>query len=143
MNIRDIMTSNVECIPIGSTLQEAAEKMRKLNVGSLPVCGENDKLAGMITDRDIVIRAVAEGRDCQSEVREFMTPRIEYCFEEDSIEEAAALMREKQIRRILVLNDDKHLVGVVALGDLAVKGQNDVLSGDALEDVSEPAMPQR
>jgi len=94
----------------------------------------------MITDRDIVIRAVAEGRDpSATRVRDVMTPEIVWCFEDQDVSEAAQLMRDKQIRRIAVVNHDKRLVGMVSLGDLAVDTHDENLAGATLEAVSEPA----
>jgi CBS domain-containing protein len=117
--------------------------MRNLDIGALPVCGDNDRLVGIITDRDITIRATAGCCDpagtCVSDV---MTPGIIYVFEDQDVTEAAHLMEENQIRRLVVLNQDKRLVGIVSLGDLAVKAGDDELSGEALELVSEPAMPR-
>jgi CBS domain-containing protein len=123
---------------------EAARKMKKLDVGPLPVCGENDRLVGMVTDRDIVIRAVAEGRDLtETQVQDVMTPGIEYCLEDQSVEEAARHMREKQIRRLVVLSDNHRLVGIVSLGDLAVEMlSEEELVGSALEGISQPAAPR-
>lgn len=144
MRVHDVMTPGVECARPSEALAQAADRMRKLNVGSLPVCGEDDKLAGMITDRDITVRATAEGCDpnitCVADV---MTPEIVTCFEDDDVQHVAELMEEKQIRRLAVLNKDKRLVGIVSLGDLAVRTADDRLSGEVLEQVSEPAMPTR
>jgi CBS domain-containing protein len=138
------MTAGVECIRPDATIQEAAERMRKLNVGALPVCGDNDRLVGMITDRDITVRSTAGAHDPRdTRVKDVMTPDIVYCFEDQDVEEAAELMKEKQIRRLVVLNRDKRLVGVVSMGDLAVKTGDEQLSGAALHHVSEPAMPRR
>jgi CBS domain-containing protein len=123
-----------------ASLQEAARKMRDLDVGPLPVCGDNDRLVGMLTDRDITVRAVAEGQDPKTaRVQDIMTPDITYCFEDQDITEAARLMEEKQIRRLVVLNRDKRLVGIVSLGDLAVKTGDKKVSSEALEQVSQPA----
>jgi CBS domain-containing protein len=133
------MTKGAECSRPNATLQEAAWRMKELNVGALPVC-DHERLVGMITDRDITIRSVAEGRDPRSDrVREIMTPGIVYCYEDQEVAEAAELMREKQIRRLPVLNRDKQLVGIVSLGDLAVETGDDALCGHALEGVSEPS----
>jgi len=94
MRVREVMTCGVECIAPKAPLQEAARKMRDLDAGCLPVC-ENDRLAGMLTDRDIVVRAVAEGRDARAcTAGDIMTPEAVYCFEDDDIEEAARLMKE-------------------------------------------------
>jgi CBS domain-containing protein len=141
MQVKDIMTANVECVRPEDTLQDAARKMRDLDVGPLPVC-DDDRLAGMITDRDIVIRAVAEGRDPKTTpVSETMTEEIIFCFEEDDVEDAARTMRERQVRRLVVLNADKRLVGIVALADLATDTGDREQLGEVLEGVSEPSTP--
>jgi CBS domain-containing protein len=111
--------------------------MRELDVGMLPVC-DNDRLVGTVTDRDITIRGVARGLDPKSTpVREVMTHEVVCCFEEQSIEEAGRLMEERQIRRLPVINQDKRLVGIVSLGDLAVRTHSGILAGEVLEQVSE------
>jgi len=144
MRISEVMTRGVECIRPGDSVARAAERMREMNVGALPVCGDDGRLAGMVTDRDITVRATAGGRDpCGTCVRDVMTPDIVWIFEDQLVSEAARLMEEKQIRRLAVLNRDKRLVGVVSLGDLAVKSGDEELSGAALEQVSEPAAPRR
>jgi CBS domain-containing protein len=144
MKLKDIMTSKPECIRPDTTLQEAARKMRDLDVGPLPVCGDDDRLAGMITDRDITVRAVAEGKDpTTTRVREVMTQEIIYGFEDQDVEEAARIMKERQVRRLVVLNRDKRLVGIVSLGDLATESGDRQKSGEVLQDVSEPAQPRR
>src|SRR5262245_28049990 len=143
MRVKDVMTAGVECVHPGDTLHQAASRMRELNIGALPVCGNQDRLVGMITDRDIAVRAVADG--CgpdETKVSDCMTPEIVYCFEDQDVSEAANLMEERQIRRVAVLNQNKRLVGIVSLGDLAVKGDGH-LSCEALERVSEPAAPAR
>jgi CBS domain-containing protein len=138
MLLKDVMTTRVEVIAPDATLQEAAQKMKDLDVGPVPVC-DGERLVGMLTDRDITIRATAEGLDPKTTpVREAMTPEVAYCFEDQSVEEAARLMEEKQIRRIVVLNRDKKLVGIVSLGDVATSSGDDQLSGEILEQVSEP-----
>jgi CBS domain-containing protein len=143
MLLQKVMTSGVEVIPPEAILREAAEKMRRLNVGSLPVC-DGERLIGMLTDRDITIRAVAEGCDPKTTtVREAMTPDIAYCFEDQEVQEAARIMEECQIRRLPILSRDKRLVGMVSLGDLAVSSGNQALAGEILEQVSEPATPRR
>jgi CBS domain-containing protein len=142
MKINEIMTRNVEVVQPNSVLQEAAGKMKSLNVGSLPVC-DNRKLLGIITDRDIAIRAVADGRDPTStKVSETMSPDLVYCFEDQDIKDAANLMERHQIRRLPILDRNQQLVGIVSLGDLAVETKNK-LSGEVLEEVSEPAKPRR
>lgn len=142
MQLREIMTRNVETVRPDSALQEAAWKMKDLNIGSLPVC-DNRKLVGMITDRDITVRAVAEGRTpSETRVQESMTPEVSYCYEDQDVAEAAILMEEQQIRRLPIVNRQHELVGIVALGDLAVDTDN-AMSGDILEHVSKPAKPDR
>lgn len=143
MQLKDIMTRNPTCVSPEDTLQDAARKMRDLNVGPMPVC-DNDRLAGMLTDRDIVLTAVAEGKDPrETRVRDAMTPGVTYGFEDQDVDEAARMMREKQIRRLLVLNNDKRLVGIVSLGDLATGNRDRTQSGAVLQDVSEPSAPVR
>jgi len=144
MQVKDVMTKGVECVLPNQSIAQAAKRMRKLNIGALPVCGENDKLVGIITDRDITIRAIAEA--CEPEetfVSDVMTPRIQFCFDDQDVTAAAELMEEKQIRRLAVLDHNKRLVGILSLGDLAVKTADDRLSGEALERVSQPARPLR
>jgi len=139
MRVNEVMTKGVECIRPSESILAAAQKMKSLNVGTLPVCGENDRLVGMLTDRDIAIRAVAEGQDPRTgRVQDIMTPKVVYVFEDEDITEAARLMRENQIRRLIVLNRDKRLAGIVSLGDLAVDTHDEHLVGATLEAVSEP-----
>ena len=141
MLLKEIMTSDPECIFPDDTLQEAARKMRDLDIGPLPVCGANKSLSGMITDRDIIIRAVAEGKDPRTTpVREAMTGEIIACFED---QDAARTMQERQVRRLVVLNRDKRLVGIVSLGDLATESGDRQEAGAVLQDVSEPSLPRR
>jgi CBS domain-containing protein len=143
MQVKDIMTPNPECVTPEDSIQDAARRMRNLDVGPLPIC-DNDRLAGMITDRDIVVRAVAEGRNPQTtKVGEVMTGEVIYCFEDQDVQEAARMMQERQVRRLIVLNRDKRLVGIVALGDLATETGDTPKSGEVLQDVSEPSQPQR
>jgi CBS domain-containing protein len=142
MQVKEIMTRGCECISPDSTLQEAAQRMKTLDVGPLPVCSE-DRLVGIVTDRDIVLRAVAEGHDPKTaRVRDVMTPNITWCLEDQDVAEAARLMKNKQIRRLVVLNRDKRLVGILSLGDLAVDTRDERLAGETLERISEPAKPR-
>ena len=141
MQLRDVMTRDIQDIAPEATLKDAAETMRSLDVGALPVC-ENDRVIGMLTDRDIAMRAVADGRDPnQTRVRDAMTGELIYCYEDDSIESAVKLMEEKQIRRLPVMDREQHLCGIVSLGDLATRIRDDRLSGEVLERVSEPNVP--
>jgi CBS domain-containing protein len=143
MRVSEVMTQGVECIGPDATLQEAAAKMKSLDVGPLPVC-DNDRLVGMVTDRDIAVRATAEG-DAPTDVRvrDVMTSEVIYCFEDEFVEDAARLMAAKQVRRLVVLNRDKRMVGIVSLGDLAVETGDEQLAGNALEGISEPNQPDR
>ena len=144
MKVSEVMTRGAECTRPDASLREAAGRMKALDVGSLPVCGDSDRLVGMLTDRDITVRAVADGQDPKTaRVQDVMTPDIIYCFEDQDVREAARLMEQQQVRRLAVLNRDKRLVGIVSLGDLAVKAGDEQLSGEALEQVSEPAQPRR
>src|SRR6266446_6041572 len=120
MQLKEVMTPGVDVISPEATIREAAEKMRHLDIGPLPVC-DGDRLVGMLTDRDITVRAVAEGRNpVSTRVREVMTPDVVYGFDDQDVQDAARLMEQYQIRRLPVLNRNKQLVGMVALGDLAV-----------------------
>jgi CBS domain-containing protein len=138
MKLREIMSRDVYCTTPDTSLRQAASEMRQLDVGALPIC-DDDRLVGMVTDRDLVIRGLADGRDPDNDrVREVMTPGVTWCYEDDTVEEAARVMQREQIRRLPVLDQSKRLVGIVSLGDLAVRSQNDPLSGHTLEQVSEP-----
>lgn len=137
-HIKDIMTPGVRCVAPDTTLSEAARLMGELDVGSLPIC-DNDRLAGMITDRDIAVRAVASGRDPKTtKVKDAMSEGVVFIFEDQDVEEAARLFEAKKIRRMPVLNRDKRLVGIISLGDLAVNASAG-LGGEALKEVSEPS----
>jgi len=143
MELRDIMTRNVEVIGAGATLKEAAIKMKDLDVGLMPVC-DGDRLKGMLTDRDITVRATARGYDPnKTKVSEVMSTDIAYCLEDQEIEEAVSLMEARQIRRLPILNQEKQLIGVVSLGDIAVHVGDRDLTGETLEEISEPAEPKR
>jgi CBS domain-containing protein len=134
MVLREIMTTRVEVVHPDATLKEAAQKMKALDVGPIPVC-DGDRLQGMLTDRDITVRATAEGRDPNTtKVREVMTPDVVYCFEDQDVREAADIMEEKQIRRLVVLNRDKRLVGIVSLGDLATQTGDAELESEELSE---------
>jgi len=139
MQLREVMTREVEVVRPESTLIEAARKMKELDVGPIPVCDDN-QIIGMITDRDIATRAVAEGRDPKhTQVREIMTPDVVYCYEDEDVDEAARLMRQRQVRRLLVLNRSRELTGIVSLGDLAVDTGDERLAGETLEEISSDA----
>ncbi len=142
MKLNEIMTPEVEVIQPDDTLQSAAKKMRDRNIGFLPVC-DGEKLMGVLSDRDIIIRALADGMDSKVMLaRDLMTAPVVYCFEDQDAGEAARLMEENQIRRLVVLNrGDKRLVGVISLGDLA-RNETSGLSGKVLQKVSEPSASQ-
>jgi len=136
--VRDIMTRSPRCVPPDTTLTEVAKIMGELDVGSLPIC-DDDRLTGMITDRDIVLRAVAHGLDPRSTtVREVMSGSIAFITEDDDVEKATRLFEAKRIRRLPVLTREKRLVGIVSLGDLAVNAGAG-LGGEALKEISEPS----
>lgn len=141
MQVRDIMTASAEAIGPDMDLVMAARRMKDLNVGSLPVV-ENERLIGIITDRDIVVRAVAEGRDALLEdVRTHLTPNPTTIEPNADARQAAEIMAREQIRRLPVVENGR-LVGILAIGDLAVELNKDKLVGDALEKISEPAQPR-
>jgi len=136
VQLKEFINSRVETVQTDDTLQRAAEKMRDLDVGSLLVC-EGGKLVGMITDRDITIRAVAIGSDpTRAMVHEVMTREVLCCSENEEVEEAARIMQENQVRRIMVLNEDNDLVGITSLGEIATITGNHLLAGETLASVS-------
>lgn len=136
MKIKDIMTKEVKYIDPNTTIKEAAHIMRDKDIGALPV-GEKDQIIGVITDRDIAIRSIANGSDPQTEtVKQIMTPKCLYCFEEDSVEETAKNMAENQIRRLPVMNKEKHLVGIISLADISIKASKQA-AGEALQSISQ------
>jgi CBS domain-containing protein len=138
MQVKDIMTRDVQVIDPDATLAQGASQMRTFDVGSLPVCKEG-RLVGMITDRDIAVRSIAAGDDPNAvKVRDVMTPEMVTCSEDQDITEAASKMEANQIRRLVVLNGERQLVGIVSLGDLSVRTGDKELSGEVLEQVSEP-----
>lgn len=119
MNIKDIMTSDADLVSLSTTVREAAEKMESKGIGFLPV-GDNDELKGTLTDRDIVRRVVAAGKDIsQTTIGEIFTDQVLYCREDQDVDEVARNMSEQQVRRLPVVNADKRLVGVVTIGDMA------------------------
>jgi CBS domain-containing protein len=137
MKLKEIMTRDVEVIHPDDSLQTAAQKMRDRDIGFLPVC-DGDRLAGVVTDRDLIVRVIAEGTDPTATMgRNLATAPVIYCFEDQEVDEAAQIMQENQIRRLVILNRDKRLVGVVSLGDLAMNRPADQ-SGEVLQSVSEP-----
>ena len=136
--LKDVMTRNVDVISPDATIREAAKHMAEGDFGMMPV-GENDRMIGAISDRDIAIRAVAEGRSPETKVREIMSQGIAWAYEDQSVEEAAKIMSQHQIRRLPVVNRDKRLVGIVALGDFAVESKELKPAAKALSEISKPA----
>ena len=137
MFVRSCMTKDVEVIEPACSLREAAEKMRDGDFGALLI-SENDRLIGVITDRDIVVRAVAEGKDPrQVQVRDVMTKSVLYCFEDQTLEEVAQNLGENQIRRLPVLSRDKRLVGILSLGDLSRAQVDPIQVEEALQHISQ------
>ena len=122
MRVAEVMTRDVRLIEPNQTIRDAARLMAEMDAGIMPV-REGDRLVGMITDRDIAVRAVAQGRGPDTPVREVMTDEVKYCFEDDDTDAVARNMAEIQVRRLPVLTRDKRLVGIISLGDLAVSGQ--------------------
>lgn len=137
MHVSQVMSTTIHSIGPDSTLAEAARLMADHDIGILPVVTSKEPL-GMLTDRDIVVRAVAEGRDpSQTQVRDVMTLGVATVADYQNAEDAARLMSEQQVRRVLVVDRDNCCVGIVSLGDLAVRMENEEVSADALEKISE------
>ena len=132
MKVSEAMTKDVRVANPEQTLRQAARMMADLDAGVLPV-GENDRLIGLITDRDIAIRGVAQGKGPKAKVRDIMTADVKYCFDDQDIEEVTRNMADIQVRRLPVINHDKRLVGILSLGDIAVssdgKSTSEALSG--------------
>jgi CBS domain-containing protein len=136
--LKDVMSRDVQVISPDGTIKEAAQHMRKGNFGMMPV-GENDRMIGAISDRDIAIRAVADGKGPSTTVREVMSEGIVWAYEDDSVDDAVKIMSEHQIRRLPIVNADKRLVGIVALGDFAVVSSDIKAAGEALSEISKPS----
>ena len=141
MQVFEAMTRDVVKVAPETTLVSAARTMRAIDVGLLPVCVK-DQVVGLLTDRDITIRSVAEGRDPRfTEVQEVMTPRVVFCSPEDDVREAAALMQLVQLRRLPVMNDQGRLVGIVSLADIALTAGPEPMAGQTVEEVTQPPHP--
>ncbi len=137
MQVKDIMTTNVAFVLPESSLKEAARIMKCLDIGALPVCNEK-RLLGMITDRDIAVRSVAEGAGSENtRVMDIMTNGVHWCFDDVDVEEAAQKMAKAQVRRLVVINREKRLTGIVSLADLARNGATQ-LACEALEQICKP-----
>jgi CBS domain-containing protein len=139
MQVKEIMSRNVEMITPDTNISRASEIMRERDIGFLVVC-HDDHLEGTVTDRDITIRSVAQGRDPRlATISEIMTPMAFYCYEDEDIEFIAKTMEEKEVRRMLILNRQKRLVGVVSLGDIAKASGEQKLAGETLGEIADAA----
>lgn len=136
MKVREAMTSDVRLTDPGQTIREAAQLMADQDIGALPV-GENDRLVGMVTDRDITVRAVAQGLGPDTRIRDVMSQEVMYCFDDEDLEDVAHNMGDIKVRRLPVLNRDKRLVGIIAISDLARREDAKEL-GRAVADISVP-----
>jgi CBS domain-containing protein len=135
------MTTDFHAIPHNATIQEAAKMMRDHNIGLLPVT-ENGRMIGTVTDRDITVRGVADGGDtARIPVSKTMTANLVYTFEDTELDEAARLMEDRRVRRLVVANRSRQPVGIVSLGDLARAGSGDSLAGEVLREITKPASP--
>jgi CBS domain-containing protein len=136
MRVSEAMTRTVRVASPEQSIRDAAMLMAELDAGVLPV-GENDRLVGMITDRDIAIRAVAQGRGPDAPIREVMTAEVRYCYEDEDVEDVAQNMADIQVRRLPVMDRNKRLVGIISIGDIAMTEGPDA-AGEAVAGVSEP-----
>ncbi|TMJ00263.1 MAG: CBS domain-containing protein [Alphaproteobacteria bacterium] len=137
MQVKDAMTADVELASPNHTIRQAALLMEKTDCGALPVA-DKDSLVGMITDRDIAVRAVAAGKGPNTLVKEIMSGEVLYCFEDQELEEVARNIANVKVRRLPVMNRDKRLVGILSLGDMARKADDTEPAADALKGVSQP-----
>ncbi|HAC57891.1 CBS domain-containing protein [Parvibaculum sp.] len=137
MKVSEAMTNDVRIADPDETIEQAARTLAEIDAGALPV-GEDDRLVGMITDRDIAIRAIAEGKGPETKVREVMTPDIRYCFDDQEIDEVQKNMGDNRVRRMAVLNHDKRLVGILSFADIALSGAR---ADQALKGASQPGGP--
>ncbi len=140
MNVAEVMTTDIDSCSPESTFKEVAMKMKELDVGVIPIC-ENEKLVGIVTDRDLVINGLANDLSGESSISEVVTTNVVKGNKEMSEEDAARVMSDHQIRRLPIVEGDK-LVGIVSLGDLAVNNQSSDEAGQALQDISHPAEPK-
>jgi len=138
MKIKDVMTAAVEFVHPGDPVKKAAQKMERINVGEIPILDDELNAVGILTDRDIAVRLVATGMDPeQTAVQKIMTKSPLFCREDDPLQEAAELMKEHQVRRLLVHDDEGKFTGVVSLGDIALQAKES-LSADILKEISKP-----
>jgi len=136
--IREVMSKSVEVVSPHAKLSEVAQRMKSHDVGAIPIC-DGRRLQGMITDRDIVTRVLAENRDPNNtRALDVMSKEVLYCFEDQSVKEAAELMQQRKVRRLIVLDRSKNLVGIVSLGDIAAEAGREALAGETLSEIAEP-----
>ncbi len=136
MKVREAMTTDVRLAHPDRTVREAAQTMADQDIGALPV-GENDRLVGMVTDRDIAVRGVARGLGPDAKIREVMSQEVKYCFEDEDLDDVAHNMGDLKVRRLPVLNRDKRLVGILSFSDLA-RHEDSQKTGEAIHDISTP-----
>jgi len=137
MLVSEVMTRQVELVGPNDSIQQAAKSMARIDAGVLPVA-EGDRLIGMVTDRDIAIRAVGEGRDpARTVVKDIMSPEVRYCFDDDDVADVADNMAEQQVRRLPVVNRNKRLVGIISLADIA-REREPRAAGEALQGIARP-----
>ncbi|SDK68916.1 CBS domain-containing protein [Natronincola ferrireducens] len=140
MKVRDIMTNHVSAVNTNATIDEIAKKMKELNVGSIPICDNQNHVVGIVTDRDIVVRGIVDGLQASDNVESIMSKELIYVSPEQHAHEAARLMAQNQIRRLPVIENGE-LVGLVSIGDLAVRNIYVDDAGKALSDISLPSRP--
>jgi predicted transcriptional regulator len=138
MQVREVMTEECRTLPADATIQQAAALMREWDIGMLPVREMSGTLIGTVTDRDIVVHAIAEGQGADTPVKDVMHHGIVYCYDDQDLVEAAQLMKGEQIRRLVVCNRQDQPVGLLALGDIALHGGNET-AAKVLQEVSKPA----
>jgi CBS domain-containing protein len=139
MKVSECMTREVRIVDPAETLQDAARTMADIDAGFLPV-RENDRLIGIITDRDIAIRAVGTGRGPDAKIREVMSGEVRYCYDDEDVDDVLQNMAEQQIRRLPVVDRNKRLVGIVSITDLAASGDDPALSGETLGEIARPSL---
>ena len=136
MLARDLMTRNVECLTPETTIALVARTMKLMDIGFVPIC-EGDRLIGTVTDRDIVLRGIADGQDMGNcTAREVMTSEVFWCYDDHTADEVASFMADQEIRRVLILDRSKRLVGVISIGDLAKRGEQEK-AGEAIGSIAE------
>lgn len=136
MKVSRVMTPTVHIADPEDSLQDVARKMAEQDIGFMPVA-VNDRLIGMVTDRDIAVRGVASGLSCSAPIEEVMTADVKYCFEDDDLRDVIRNMADIKVRRLPVLDRDKRLVGVLSIGDLAMEGPHRAV-GEALGEIAQP-----